>query len=135
MAKVNINGEVFDFDFAHKPMSEALALENASGMRYADWETELGAGSAKAMCGLVWLIWRRSGRDVELKDILAGEVEVDLVPLLDSLQAIAKEAQEAEDPTGGDQVPSAPARTPTTGTSTSPSSPSRSGSARGRSGS
>lgn len=116
MAKININGELFDYDFDRKPMSEALALESATGMRYADWEAELAAGSMKAMCGLVWMVWRRSGRDTELKDILSGEVEVDLLPLLDSLQAVGEEQREEPGPT----VPgrTRPARTPTTGTGT-----------------
>jgi hypothetical protein len=122
MAKININGEWFDYDFDRKPMSEALALENATGMRYADWESELAAGSMKAMCGLVWLVWRRAGRDTPLADILSGEAEVDLMPLLDSLQALAAEEQEpAPDPTS--RARSRRARTPTTSTSTSPSSP------------
>jgi hypothetical protein len=116
MAKICINDEWFDHDFDRKPMSEALALEAATGMRYADWETELGAGSMKAMCGLVWLVWRRAGRAVDLKDILAGEVEIDLRPLLDSLQAIGEEAQEEPGPTTRGR--SRPARTPTTGTAT-----------------
>src|SRR6516162_11129694 len=97
MAKVNLNGEWFDFDFGHKPMSEALALEKATGQRYADWEAELAAGSMAAMCGLVWLIWRRGGRDIPLQGILDGTVEVDLGPLLESLQALAEET--AVDPT------------------------------------
>lgn len=132
MAKITINGEVFDFDFAHRPMSEALALEHALGMRYADWESELAAGSMKAMCGLVWLIWRRDGRQVELGDILSGEVEIDLGGLLDSLQALAAEAQEP-DPT--DPGGTRPDRTQATGRNTSPSSRSHSASGRGRSGS
>lgn len=122
MAKININGEIFDYDFGHKPMSEALALEHATGMRYADWETELAAGSMKAMCGLVWLVWRRNGRDTPLADILSGDVEVDLMPLLDSLQDLAAEQQEEPpDPTAPGR--SRPARTPTTRTGISPSSP------------
>jgi hypothetical protein len=133
MAKININGEVFDYDFDHRPMSEALALEQAAGMRYAEWETELGAGSMKAMAALVWLVWRRDGRGIELKDILSGDVEVDLMPLLDSLQAAAEEAQAG--PTSPGPAASGPGGTPTTGTATSPSSPASSASARGRPGS
>jgi hypothetical protein len=53
---------------------------------------------------------------VDLKDILAGEVEIDLRPLLDSLQAIGEEAQEEPGPTTRGR--SRPARTPTTGTAT-----------------
>jgi len=129
MAKINLNGELFDFDFGHKPMSEALALEKATGKRYADWETELAAASMEAMCGLVLLVWRRSGRDVPLADILDGTAEVDLVPLLDSLQAVAEEAQGAG-PTGPGQPPD---RTPTTPPGTSPSSRRSTTSGRGRS--
>jgi len=121
MAKIHINGEWFDFDFDHKPMSEALALEDVTGMRYADWETELAAGSMKAMCALIWLVWRRNGREIELASLLSGETEVDLGPLLDSLQALAAEPPEPPGPTAPARTRRA--RTPTTGTATSPSSP------------
>ena len=135
MAKIRINGETFDYDQSHHPMSEALAIEDATGMRYVDWETELSAGSMKAMCGFVWLVWRRNGRDVPLGDILSGEIEIDLTDLLASFLEMGQENEE-QDPTSGDsQVPAAPAPTPTTGKSTSPSSRSSSGSAPGRPGS
>lgn len=78
MAKVTINGEVFEWDASRKPMSEALALENGLKCRYADWENDVQAGSARALCGFIWLVWRRDGRDVALEDILAGKVEIDL---------------------------------------------------------
>jgi hypothetical protein len=129
MAKINLNGEWFDFDFDHKPMSEALALEKATGQRYADWETELGAGSMAAMCGLVWLIWRRDGREVPLEQIMDGTIEVDLGPLLASLEALAAKAR-AEDPTLSG---TAPDRTLTTRTGTSPRSPRSTTSAPGKS--
>jgi hypothetical protein len=132
MAKIRVNGETFDFDGTKKPMSEALALENALGMRYVDWETELQAGSMKAMCGFVWLVWRREGRDVALEDILSGDVEIDLAELLESLAEAGEEAQAAAgDPTDG--AP-APAPSPSTRTATSARSAS-SASARGKSGS
>jgi hypothetical protein len=78
LAKVTINGEVFEWDPSRKPMSEALALETGLKCRYVDWETELQAGQARAMCGFIWLVWCRAGRDVSLEDILAGKVEIDL---------------------------------------------------------
>jgi hypothetical protein len=133
MAKIRINGETFDYDQTHHPMSEALAIEDATGMRYVDWETELSAGSMKAMCAFVWLVWRRNGRDVPLGDILSGEIEIDLTDLLASFLEMG---QEDEDPTSGDgPVPAAPAPTPTTGKNTSRPSRSSSGSAPGRPGS
>jgi hypothetical protein len=78
MAKVTINGEVFAWDASRKPMSEALAIENGLKCRYVDWEADLQAGSARALAGFVWLVWRRDGRDVDLARILDGEIEIDL---------------------------------------------------------
>jgi hypothetical protein len=122
VAKVRINGEVFSWDTSRKPMSEALALEAALKCRYADWESDMQAGSARALCGFIWLVWRRNGRDVPIGDILSGEVEIDLDDL-----AIEREEGE-EDPTS----PS-PAASSTTAASTSAPSPSGSGSGRGSS--
>ena len=129
--KIIINGEDYVWNESHRPMSEALALEEATGQRYADLEADLQAGSAKALAAFVWLVWRRNGREVALGDILDGTVEVDLGGLMESLAEIAKAAQEEEpDPT----VPSgdAPARTPTTPRSTSRSSRRSTTSAPGR---
>jgi hypothetical protein len=123
VAKVTINGEVFGYDISRKPMSEALAIENGLKCRYVDWENDLQAGSARAMCGFIWLVWRRDGRDVSLDDILSGKVEIDL----GSLNVEADEGE--EDPTG--PLPP-PARSPATGGSTSARSPKSSTSARGR---
>ena len=78
MAKIFINGETFDFDRSKKPLSEMLALEKALGIPYGEWETLLAAGSARALAGFCWLVWRRDGRDVAFADIEDGTVEIDL---------------------------------------------------------
>jgi len=121
LAKVTINGEVFEWDFTRRPLSEALALEQALKCRYADWETDLQAGSARAVCGFIWLVWRRNGRDVPLDDILNGTVEVELADF-----GIEEEEGES-DPTSPPPAPS-----PTTNTAISVRSPKSSTSARGR---
>jgi hypothetical protein len=107
VAKVTVNGEVFDFDLTRKPMSEALALEQGLKCRYADWETDLQGGSARALAGFVWLVWRRDGRDIPLADILSGKVEIDLAGL-------DIEADEGE--TGPTSPPPAPSRKTATNT-------------------
>ena len=101
-------------------MSEALAVEHVYKRRYAEWQADLGAGSARAMCVLAWLIWRRDGRDVPFEDIIDGTADFDLTEMLESMAEAAKEAEApAEvDPT----PPSAPAGTRSTGTATSRSS-------------
>jgi len=134
--KIVLAGETYEYDGSKAPMSEALAIERVYQRRYAEWQTDLSAGSAKAMCVLAWIIWRRDGRDVPFEDILDGKADFDLLEMLTSMaeaaeaEAAAAKAAEA-DPT----AESAPAGTPGTGTDTSPFSPASSTSARGRSGS
>jgi hypothetical protein len=107
VAKVTINGEMFDFDQSKRPMLEALTIEDKLKMPYAEWETQLQAGSAKALCGFIWMVWHRDGRNVPLEDILSGEAEVNLAE-------VNVEADEGEtDPT----IPT-PAPSPTTAAST-----------------
>lgn len=117
--KIILGGETFDFDAGRHPMSEALAIEKAWGRRYAEWESELAAGSAEAFCVLAWLIWRREGRDVKLSDILEGAVEFDFAEFLDSWMT---KADKGADPTAGAASQSAPDGTPTTQPSTRRSS-------------
>jgi len=123
VAKVTINGEVFSWDPARKPLSEALAIEAGLKCRYVDYETDLAAGSARALAGFIWLVWRRNGRDVPLEDILSGGVDVDL-------DGLGIEDDTSEDGAGPTTPP--PGRSPTTGTGTSASSRKSSTSARGK---
>lgn len=118
--KIVLAGESFDYDGTKAPMSEALAIERVYGRRYAEWQSDLAAGSAKAMCVLAWLIWRRDGRDVPFDDILDGKADFDLVEMLESMAESAEaEKAAAADPTGDPD----PAGTPGTGISTSEPSP------------
>ena len=132
--KITIDGITYDYDNTRRPMSEALAIEKAWGRRYAEWETELIAGSAQAAAVLVWLIWRREGREVPLDDLLSGKTDFDYSEMLRSLRDAGAEA-EAEDPTGGAGISTAPDGTDTTPPGTRPSSRRSSTSAPGKSGS
>jgi hypothetical protein len=122
VAKVTINGEMFDFDQGKRPMLEALTIEDKLKMPYAEWETQLGAGSVRALCGFIWMVWHRDGRGIPLEDILSGAAEVNLAE-------VKIEADEGEaDPTSLTPGPS-----PTTGTATSARSPKSSESGPGKS--
>ena len=104
MAKVTINGEVFGWDPGKRLMSHALALEEALGCNYAVWQEDLAKGSARAMCGQVWLILRANGRDVPIADILSGAFDFDLneITYEDDAQDPTSPSPEASDTTGGD---------------------------------
>lgn len=112
MAKVTINGEVFEWDPVRKPMSEALAIEKALGIPYVQYEEGLANGSARSLAGFVWLVWRRNGREVDLADILSGAVDIDL-------NGLEMQPDEGE---AGPTSP-VPAALSTTGADTSASSP------------
>lgn len=135
--KIVIGGETFDYDMDSRPMSEAIAIERAWGRRYAEFQQELAAGSAEGWAVLAWAIWRRSGREVPLADILEGKVDFDHTEMVRSVNAAAaEEAQAAEEgPTSGAPPLTDPDGTATTSAATSGRSPRSSASARGKSGS
>jgi hypothetical protein len=116
LLKVTINGEVFSFDNERYPISEAIELEEKLGMPFHAWKDGLDVGSAKALAGFVWLVFRRNGRDTTLEDIISGACDV-------AESDIRIELEGGEDPT---EAPS-----PAPGSSTSEPSPSDSGSGPG----
>jgi hypothetical protein len=123
VAKVTVNGEVFEFDMSQKPMSEALAVEKALGMPYARYDEGLREGFARSMAGFIWLVWRRNGRDVKFADIESGAVDIDLDTL---------DIDDGEEVEAGPTTPTPPASS-TTAAGTSARSPKSSTSARGNS--
>lgn len=136
--KIVIAGEAFEYDNTRRPLSEALAIEKEWGRRYAEWEQELLAGSAEATAVLVWVVYRREGRDVPLGDILDGTVDFDYSELIQSLGAAYLEAQAeaaAADPTSGGGPLTVPDGTGTTPAATSGRSRRSSASPPGTSGS
>lgn len=124
-------------------MSEALWIEHVYKRRYAEWQDDLAAGSAKAMCMLACLIWRRDGRDVSTAyaDLLDGKTDFDLQEMIqsmtESVEAARKEAEAEAGQDSANPTPagSAPDGTRSTATAISPSSPASSTSGRSKSGS
>jgi hypothetical protein len=77
MVKVTIKGETYAFDNERYPLAEAVALEEALGMPFGEWQRALPLGSAKALAGFVWLVLRRNDHAVPLPDILSGKFPLD----------------------------------------------------------
>lgn len=69
MAKVTIDGQVFDYDPTRMLNTEAIALQKVTGMRMQEWGQSLEQGDAYALTGLVWLLWRRAGREVAFDEV------------------------------------------------------------------
>ena len=117
MAKVTIGGEVFEFDRTRKPMAEMMALEKALGVPYGQWEQDLQAGSARALAGFIWLVWRRDGRDVKFEDIESGDVEIDLAGFDVEEDPEPEEPADPTRPPGPPPPATPPSRTPAASTS------------------
>lgn len=75
-------------------MHEALWIEHVYKRRYGEWQSDMEAGSAKALAMLACLIWRRDGRNVDtaFQDVIDGEIDFDLNEMLQSM-ADAAEAE------------------------------------------
>lgn len=100
MVKVTVNGEVFSFDNERYPLTEAIELEEGLGIPFGEWQRDgLWRGSAKALAGFVWLVLKRSGRDVPLADILSGAYPMDALEI-----NVESEGAPGADPT----VPASP---------------------------
>lgn len=97
MAKVTIDGQAFDYDPTRMLNTEAIALQKVTGMRMQEWTTLLTEGDAFALTGLVWLLWRRAGREVSF-----DEVEFDIGSI--SLEEDEPEAEAPEVPTEAAEV-------------------------------
>jgi hypothetical protein len=137
VAKITVNGETFDYEGRKQLTHEALWIEHVYKRSYSQWQDDLSAGSARAMCMLACLLWRRDGRNVDtaFQDMLDGKIEWDLnemlVSIMEGALAAQQEAEAEADPTPSRD----PDGTPGTAADTRGSSPSASGSARGKSGS
>lgn len=127
--KVTVNGEAFDtgLDLGHVMMADALEIERLAGRRYVEWEQGLLGGSAEAAAVLACLAWKRAGRDVQLADILSGEVAIDFSELyasvMDALVEAIRARAAAENPTSGAEPLTAPDGTDMTPAGTRGSSP------------
>lgn len=116
MGKIRIEGEIYDWDTTRLPLHEAIAMEKVSGLTLREFNQQAEDGSAFATAVMVWMVWRRNGREVKFQDIVDGTVPVDMASIGDADDDGADEAAgpgptaDGEDPA---QVPSPPDATTT----------------------
>jgi hypothetical protein len=110
MTKVRVNGEFFEWDPDNKPMAEMLALEKALDTTYGEWLDGLVKFSARSLAGLIWLLWRRAGRDVPFADIESGAVGINVAEVT---------FEGGEEEPGPTPAPAARGASSSTGTATS----------------
>ena len=99
MPKVTIDGQVFDYEPSKMLNTEAIALQKVTGMRMSEWTTALQEGDAFALTGLVWLLYRREGREMPFDevefDIGSIDIQADEEPP-EEVPTVAAEAAESQ---------------------------------------
>jgi len=98
MLHVTVNGETFKYEADKLLNTEAIALQKVTGMRMPEWTKNLQDGDAYALTGLIWLLWRRNGRDTPF-----DEVEFDLGSL--DIRDDDDEPEAEADPTVAEVAP------------------------------
>lgn len=76
--KITVEGQVYDYDPSKMLNTEAIALQKVTGMRVPEWTKALTEGDAYALTGLVWLVWRRDGREVAFDEVVFDVGSLDL---------------------------------------------------------
>lgn len=57
--KITVEGTSYDFDPTKIHNVEAMAVEKATGMMFAEWGEALSKGSALAQTALIWIVQKR----------------------------------------------------------------------------
>ena len=81
--RVKLGDEVYDFERSSLMFTEVVEIENATGLSFGEWQSELGRYSIRAVAGLLHVLRKRAGvpSDFETLNFAADDLEV--VPLKD----------------------------------------------------
>lgn len=132
--RVKLGDESYDFERSSLMFQEVVALEDATGYSFGEWQSELGRYSIRAVAGLLHILRKRAGVPSDFETLNFSADDLECVPLHEDgteftqaevVEDIERRAREArEGPTGAAAANgSSPADTP----STSPSLPATTG--------
>ncbi len=81
--RVKLGEEAYDFDRSSLMFKEVVAIEDATGLSFGEWQSELGRYSIRAVAGLLHILRKRAGvpSDFGALDFSADDLEC--VPLHD----------------------------------------------------
>lgn len=109
--RVKLADESYDFDRSSLMFTEVVEIENATGLSFAEWQSELGRHSIRAVGGLLHVLRKREGVASDFETMNFSAFDLECVPLHDDgteftvaevAADIERRAKEARDPTGGD---------------------------------
>lgn len=102
MPKIHIGGDSVEFDLAHLPLHEGIALQKATGWRMKQLAEACADGDMLAIAALAWLALKRMGKDMPFSDIEDGTYPIDL-------GSLTVEMEEEPDPSSGGEAKTSPA--------------------------
>ena len=137
---LKLGDERYEFSRDSLMFSEVVALENASGYSFGEWQSDLGRHSLRAVGALLHVLRQRAGVASDFETMNFAAHDLDVVPLHDDgteftadevAEDITRRLEEAKDPPTSAASPAAPAGSSEATGSTSRTSPSGSASAPG----
>lgn len=139
--RVKLGDESYDYDRSSLMFREVVLIEDATGLSFGEWQSELGRYSIRAIAGLLHVLRKRAGVPSDYGSLDFSADDLECVPLHEDgtefttaevAEDVNRRIEEAREgrPTG---VPGPPAgdEPPAVTASISPSSPSGTASARG----
>ena len=93
---ITVGPEKYEIDPANISNTEAILLEENTGLTLVDMADALDHGSAKAITGLVWLAWRRKDPTLQYEDVVFPMGEVDVNPVDEPADGQAEAAPKSD---------------------------------------
>ena len=137
---IKAGDESYEFDRSTLMYQEVVQIEEASGLSFGEWQTELGRYSLKAVGALIHMLRKRAGQPSDFTKMNFPVDGFDVIPLHDDgseftaeevAADITKRLEEAQEPVPTGAAAPAANPPPVTTASTSPTSPNGSGSGPG----
>jgi hypothetical protein len=118
---IKVGEERYEFDRSSLMFKEVVQIEQASGLSFGEWQTELGRYSLNAVGALIHMLRKRAGEPSDFQSMDFPVDGFDVVPLHDDgseftaeevAADITRRLAEAEDPVPTIAAPAAGQETP-----------------------
>ncbi len=135
--RVKLGDEAYDFERSSLMFTEVVAIEDATGLSFGEWQSELGRYSIRAVAGLLHVLRKRAGVPSDFETLNFSADDLECVPLHEDgteftmaevTEDIGRRQREAREGPTSAAEPAATAEGQPPGTTANTSSPSPNGS-------
>jgi hypothetical protein len=79
--RVKLGSESYDFDRSSLMFKEVVQIEDATGLSFGEWQSELGRYSIRAVAGLLCVLRKRAGVPSDFGSLDFSADDLECVPL------------------------------------------------------